>query len=485
MEIPINRELSRFKNHIQPKDNNKIILSGIFGIGKTTFIKEFFNKNSEFYTPFFINPVNYSIAQNEDILKLIKYDIIFEILKNGNVEYEFEKFSLSETNQFYIYKNYISLLRSIVKHFGKIGKSVSEILKDIQELKKDMIQFNSEYNKDEKAELLKFLEDISNESGSIYEEDTITQIISNIISKIETPPVLVIDDFDRLDPEHIFRLLNIFSCHLSTDYAFNKFGFHKIILVCDISNIEAIFSHKYGKKTDFVGYLDKFYSNEIFYLDTKIGFKQYIKRHIINFNNKLFNPATKELIITILQDLTELNLFNVRQLKEKVNDNFALIIKDKSFQVDGERYISGNAYGNFKDTNFCLAISFLSSLYGGSKSLTKILKDYNDSGFITKEKKPYFLYPVIDFLNLTINKTKEEKVVIPLNEYGLNVTTIYKKHYKFELESVEFEWIEEKYSEIDENKTKGNQKVKALKFIPYPKIIHKAFENFKDLAYWS
>ena len=49
----------------------------------------------------------------------------------------------------------------------------------------------------------------------------------------------------------------------------NKFGFHKIVLVCDIENIRNLFYSKYGANVDFSGYIDKFYSREIYYFDNK------------------------------------------------------------------------------------------------------------------------------------------------------------------------------------------------------------------------
>jgi hypothetical protein len=44
----------------------------------------------------------------------------------------------------------------------------------------------------------------------------------------------------------------------------DRYGFDRVIFVCDISNIQSIFHHKYGLETDFNGYIDKFYSKAIF-----------------------------------------------------------------------------------------------------------------------------------------------------------------------------------------------------------------------------
>ncbi len=79
--------------------------------------------------------------------------------------------------------------------------------------------------------------------------------------------ILVIDDLDRIDPEHIFRILNIFSAH--DKLGENKFGFIKVILVCDINNIKHIYHHFYGKNVDFFGYINKFYSSEVYEYSNK------------------------------------------------------------------------------------------------------------------------------------------------------------------------------------------------------------------------
>lgn len=55
-----------------------------------------------------------------------------------------------------------------------------------------------------------------------------------------------------MDPEHIFRILNVFSAHfgddLDADFSHNKFGFDKVLLLCDYDNIKNIYHHFYGLK---------------------------------------------------------------------------------------------------------------------------------------------------------------------------------------------------------------------------------------------
>ncbi len=59
--------------------NSKLLFSGVYGSGKTTFINDFFTDN-EGYESIPIYPVNYSVASNKDIFELIKYDVLFQLI---------------------------------------------------------------------------------------------------------------------------------------------------------------------------------------------------------------------------------------------------------------------------------------------------------------------------------------------------------------------------------------------------------------------
>ena len=81
-------------------------------------------------------------------------------------------------------------------------------------------------------------------------------------------PVLIVEDLDRLDPRHLFRILNVLSAHIddttSPDIVTNKFEFDNIILVMDYEATEHIFHHFYGDKACYEGYMSKFLSREPF-----------------------------------------------------------------------------------------------------------------------------------------------------------------------------------------------------------------------------
>lgn len=60
--------------------------------------------------------------------------------------------------------------------------------------------------------------------SDIYENDIITTIIrktiKNFKERTNKEVVLVIEDLDRIDPAHLFRILNVFSAHI--DYCYKN-----------------------------------------------------------------------------------------------------------------------------------------------------------------------------------------------------------------------------------------------------------------------
>lgn len=95
------------------------------------------------------------------------------------------------------------------------------------------------------------------EKDSVYENDIITKIIRDNISTYQKNHnkkiVLVIEDMDRLDPAHLFRIMNVFSAHMDYGYRCmrtvgdtlfdNKFGVNNVVFVMHEKNTEALFHH--------------------------------------------------------------------------------------------------------------------------------------------------------------------------------------------------------------------------------------------------
>lgn len=336
---------SKFKKHLDFEDNSRILFSGIFGIGKTTFINEFFKESEvlEYYECIHLFPVNYSVASNEDIFELIKYDIFFKLL-GKNIDYEKIEFDLNLSLQHYLLNHFTDILLPFLKFIPQVGGSIYDTSKHLFDLKKKFDSFKNNLETNEKSEVINFINDFSKKKGTIYENDFYTELIIGLLEKLKGEnnkknTVLVIDDLDRIDPEHIFRLLNVFSSQIDVfgnGTNENKFGFDKVIFVCDIENIKSIYSHKYGVNTDFNGYIDKFYSKTIFSFDIKEIIYNSIdevckKINVIdqdvfflasNFDSEKKHHFRYHLSI-ILYCIFRLNLINLRFLQKVVNRSFS------------------------------------------------------------------------------------------------------------------------------------------------------------------
>jgi hypothetical protein len=268
-EIDISAPKKEFEAHLDLLDNKRILFSAPFGTGKTYFLKNFFNQDKYEYIHLF--PVNYSVATNEDIFELIKFDLLFELLKR-DLDYDSYEFSKLLTLQLFLSNNSFDIIKTTAENISKVGKNIIPILEPILKLNEKFKKFHNDVQINEQQQIIEYLKTFTNTKGNLYEEDVFTQIVSGLLQQCKgkgKETVLIIDDLDRIDPEHIFRLLNVFAAHFDINSNTNKFGFDRIALVCDVNNIRNIFHSKYGLDVDFTGYVDKFYSKEIFYFSNK------------------------------------------------------------------------------------------------------------------------------------------------------------------------------------------------------------------------
>ena len=140
-EYPINE----FKSHLENETNERIFFSGKYGIGKTKFLEEFFSDDNQIktfgtvkYDVFRLFPINYSISNNEDIIRYIKYDIILELLKK-KVSIEEIDLTFLETLPLYLKSNAYKVATAMMYMIPKVGKEVMEIHEKIENLKKGII----------------------------------------------------------------------------------------------------------------------------------------------------------------------------------------------------------------------------------------------------------------------------------------------------------------------------------------------------------
>jgi len=276
MEIPITKPAVDFDQHLATQENERIIFSAKFGNGKTYFLKKFFENNPS-YDAIHLFPIKYSVASNEDIFELIKYDVLFNLLGK---DVEFEKINIPHIDTLLSFagNNAHEIIAPFIKLIPSLGNSVFSIYEKLYSLYNDYLKAHEAIQINEEQKAIEYLRSFTQVKGNIYEEDFFTQLIKDLVNQLKKTiegtvenkkTVLIIDDLDRIDPDHIFRILNVFSAHFDVDKNGNKFDFDKIILVCDIVNIRKIFSNRFGADVDFTGYIDKFYSKEVFLFDNR------------------------------------------------------------------------------------------------------------------------------------------------------------------------------------------------------------------------
>ena len=266
--IDLKEKIKDFSQYLATTD--RIILSAKFGDGKTFFLNQLRNNEelSEDYKFFTIYPVNYSVAKNEDVFEYIKRDIIFQLNKEGLLE----KVDIDAVFDSLFSFDDVRAVVSFLLSFVPGGTFYDKIFNKFWEKKKEY--------EEKKHTADKYLSSFTQKQGSIYEEDGYTLLIRNAINWMKQDhalngpewnskkAVLIIEDLDRLDPKHLFRILNVLSAHIddtsTPDVVTNKFGFDNIVLVMDYETTEHIFHHFYGKEACYEGYMSKFLSREPF-----------------------------------------------------------------------------------------------------------------------------------------------------------------------------------------------------------------------------
>lgn len=245
--IDITRELARFEEHLEL--NVQTILSAKFGDGKTYFLNEYIHQHE--HDTFFVvlHPVNYIVSSNEDIFEYIKRDILCSLVHR-------EEFQEIEWDQ---------AVREIL-NYDTMLETVDTIASNIPFGNLPMIPFHLFKKVDDKYAIDKYFDRFKNTTGGLFEFDQFSFAIQRTIDEIKKKglrTILIIEDLDRIDPEHLFRILNVFGAHVDDKEgkSTNKFGFDNIIAILDYDTTEHIFHHFYGDKANYEGYMSKFMSS--------------------------------------------------------------------------------------------------------------------------------------------------------------------------------------------------------------------------------
>ncbi|MBJ6110778.1 hypothetical protein JAO73_17270 [Hymenobacter sp. BT523] len=391
LEIPIDRQAELFKKHIEEEDNDRIIFSGPFGMGKTYFLdKYFFGLEPTDYLAVKLAPINYSISSNEDIFKLIKYDILFELGAVHGLSFDTESVSRSVAYGTLLPTKMDSIVSSLVELLPLMNKptdAIPLVLTALAKLSTTVKEIEKARNStSESSDAL----DLGNEVAKSYQHETdyATEFIERNLERLAEQKkakykVLIIDDLDRIDPEHIFRLFNIFSAHLDYNKTQrNKFGFDKVIFVCDIQNIRNIFHTRYGTDTDFTGYIDKFFSQEVYFFSNELeigsavddfvnniriedqNFASYVKEKIVQGRNY----SEKGLLPIILTELVLSGALKIRRFKNSYGLRISL--SGKKIDVPGPYQKQIEVW----QIPAVVTIEILSRIIGGGEALLKSIK---------------------------------------------------------------------------------------------------------------
>lgn len=449
-DIPIEKPSEEFQKHLELTGNNRIFFSGKFGSGKTYFLEKFFENNKDKYLYIRLAPVNYSVASNEDIFKFIKYDILRQLNKTHSIFQVIED-DLNSNNTlansaylslWLLMQNVPDLIKGLIMTLPELAvtggtligaavvsgvERIENNFKEHQKIKDRILKFN---NSPEAEDFFKEIE-----KKYLYENDPITIFITEILSIIselecnsEDEPkepkkkVLIIDDLDRLDPEHTFRLFNVFSSHFDYHQEYeNKFGFDKIIFCGDIENIRQIFHAKYGLNTDFTGYIDKFYSSEIFYFDNRKSIALKVKEILSSIKTTskstyfIHTPILKQnLIHQIVTMFVFQNVVSIRHLKSTFENGFEY----DEYNLTGE-ILKENEF--IPITESMIFLKLLNQLLGGYlevlkcvESCEKLIKSLQQTYY---EKYLHFMLPLKDIDN---HKFKQGEYECNLKSTSLN-----------------------------------------------------------------
>lgn len=380
-----------FRDFLNSEVNERILFSGKFGTGKTTYLTEFFERFKNNYNLFHLYPLSYSVSPNEDVFELIKFDLLLQLYNKSGIELDKEEIE----NILIYYARFVDsiklwpILLVLIENAGKVGKSISSL---IEEIKKNYQDYQKELENEEKV-ITEYLISFESKAGHPRELDLISHLIQSLLERIKTGyeckkmNVLIIDDLDRLDPEHIFRLFNVFSINFGSDKTQNKFHFDKIIFVCDIENIKHMFYHKYGPQVDFAGYIDKFYSTDPYNFDNKKLIVERAKE--IQNKIKLHFPFcnTEDQDVEYLRSLIQYCLI---KLIEKGYTNLRSLLNVDSLNIPkGKIFLE---YGTFEIEHMPLTHIFkiIETYTGGNQFALRALTELSADADFRNSK---YLYP--------------------------------------------------------------------------------------------
>ena len=273
------------------------------------------------------------VEENRDVIEYIKRDILFQLIKDNRI-YDFKE-------------GYDKIFDAVcnVESLFKLADFAASIipvngLKEGYKALKGLVSTIEEKHKEQ--DVLHVVDDYLNgfygKMGSISECDAFTYLIQKSLERMMAKSVLIIEDLDRIDPAHLFRIMNVLSSQVDNPYYSevphgNKFGFDKIILVMDYEIARHLFHHFYGKEANYEGYMNKFLNTLPYSYSIKEEAHRQVRQKILDIcktgvflslDQKLSNDPKDRISFQLA-----LNKSSVRRCKEFLDLDVASRIRKK------------------------------------------------------------------------------------------------------------------------------------------------------------
>ena len=387
--IDITNKLRDFEEHLNL--NRQTIVSAKFGDGKTYFLNQYIESHKDDTFFIVLHPVNYIVSPNEDIFEYIKRDILCSLVHRT----EFQEINWDEA------------LKELLS-YDTMLETIDTIATNIPCGNLLTLPFHLFKKVDDKFAVDKYFDRFKKTKGGLFEFDQFTFAIQRTLNEIKKngqSTILIIEDLDRIDPEHLFRILNVLGAHVDEDKNTNKFGFDNIVAVLDYDTTRHIFHHFYGEKANYEGYMSKFMSSYPFeYSITKVAHEQleaYLKNdcRIESLGNFPKNTSGLSLV-------EKINNMSVRDVEHVLNG-----IEHQIIQCDVEvcastkiRPIdySTKLFSVLVKMNYKVSSKLLANYFGASINNLRVLNNYllttpNISGDLIKFQRSFIgIYMALD-----------------------------------------------------------------------------------------
>lgn len=413
LSIDISAPEAKFNDFINQEGNKRILFSGKYGIGKTTFLRKFFKTRESNYTPIWLNPVRYSTSSDKDIITLIKYDIVYQILRDikdeedlfdeGDVEITSSAFMLP-----FVLNNKLDVAMLLLPFLSLINQSAGSLTKVLPGLKEKFEQRLDELNQDNEKSTVKRLNEFYQtveHSNPLFEIDVVNELVERWCSKRKgegRKPVLIVDDLDRLYPKDMFRILNVLSAGLSLREDEQGFlnEFSHITVVCDQDNVRNIFHHLYGERTDFGGYIDKFISVRTFEYDNYSAISDWVEM-VADRPSQLYRKLTDkqiEFIKHLLMAFMDYRVINLRNLLKIKPENMNELLGKKS-----DMSVLLNTY------EFLKVYRLLCAVFNSREEFERAIEKIFDEYYLKRNQQPlWFDFETIVRVPMTFAAIWEE-----------------------------------------------------------------------------